>query len=774
MSETQYFASTSGYASDSWQGEGDYFIGKNSWSTGSSTMIQGGNVGGSGEVAWVNYYGVVFFDFAAIRGMSATNILTNIRIRLHSHTSATRTIHIHLGKGMPKDIYSSGARPTDATGTSCKTVSCASNGWCQISTNDTAWLTAMLDSSTTCFYVNTYPSGTNTFDYYNDAAYYWEGDGTKTSSPPELYLTWTPKNPIPTAPSVNTPSTVGTASPTFSWGAASDLSGNYSPDKLYYEMQLSADGGSTWGGTTAGDGSWLTSAQGATSMMMSGSNPTLLNFMSLSSGQYFFNPNFKIRVQTKTPDYGTPPIPYRSTPAISNTFSVDYRQGLSAPISLAPNTPAPYEGQAGATYGVKFTIGRPSIYNNKDHTGATMGMHYYVQLSNGMALMDVAGTANDATKETARYTVGYLTAGMSDLSTSIKAYAVDMEGQTSPFIVNIPFAVKRFRAPSVVITGIARSSTSATVSISISDTGYGVPQSSTQMASSNNLTFTAHPVHGGNDISGTITLGTWNGLNNSFMIDGLLPEKKYILTVAVINQAPANTGLANQTSLVYSSTIYEYTPPMAVWKSSAATGAIAGVSAQSLTVGSDFNAPVDAGCIYVENDVFANCGKKVMTEAYRNGGTVNTANPFASFLTQGEYLVSSSSSITGAPHTGAIYGKLIVYVSDGGTHDNYSNYIWQIFYDYQGFVYYRVKITIYTWAAWKTLAAADSFGNLNVVGVLTTGGALTANGAVNVSGTLSANGMLDVNSMFVVDSNTYGATLPAAGTVGRIFFKTMT
>ncbi len=199
MAETPYTPSSSGFTSDSWfidRFDNYYnYQGKNGWSTGTSTMVQGStqpsDPGGQGYHN-CNFYGVAYFDFAALRTKAQTHTPKSIRIWLKSHTSANRTVYLHMGKGMAKDSYTSGARPTDATGTSVKTFSIASNAAGEITITDTAWLAALVDPTTTCIYVNNLESGTKP----TDPGAYCEFDGAATGSPPMLYVDWEPKGTV--------------------------------------------------------------------------------------------------------------------------------------------------------------------------------------------------------------------------------------------------------------------------------------------------------------------------------------------------------------------------------------------------------------------------------------------------------------------------------------------------------------------------------------------------------------------------------------------------
>ena len=191
MAETLYTPSSSGYASD-WFTVNEYnnpvYAGKNGWSTSTSTIIQGGS-NGAGSF---HYYGIIYFDFAAMRTKGQTHKPKAIRIRLKSHVGSDKTIYLHIGKGMAKDSFSFSDRPTDADGTSVKTFSCSANAWGEIVVTDAAWLDALLNPGTTCFYINRYATGSGS----DDISSYWEGDGAAHTNKPELYVDWEPKGTV--------------------------------------------------------------------------------------------------------------------------------------------------------------------------------------------------------------------------------------------------------------------------------------------------------------------------------------------------------------------------------------------------------------------------------------------------------------------------------------------------------------------------------------------------------------------------------------------------
>jgi hypothetical protein len=81
-------------------------------------------------------------------------------------------------------------------------------------------------------------------------------------------------------------------------------------------------------------------------------------------------------------------------------------------------------------------------------------------------------------------------------------------------------------------------------------------------------------------------------------------------------------------------------------------------------------------------------------------GTCNA--DFNLALTQGEYKVQSSVALN-APLTGAIYGKLRVIVSDGTTHNNVDNWIWQYLDTTVGDTWTRYKSNSGAWHTWEKI-----------------------------------------------------------------------
>lgn len=210
MAETLYSGSTSGYTST---GLG--------WSTSSSSLIQGSTG------TYTNYYGILYLDFAAFRTKANSGFYpAKLRLRLKAHTTGTDIVRLYMGKGMAKDDYTSGARPSAANGTTYKELSVGDNAWGEWSVTDPTWLAALLDATTTCFYINRGSDATN----------YKEFDGCLHTNKPQLYIDWMA---VPTAPTTFTgaPNPVVSGDLALSWSGAGGTIGSY-------EVQVcdSADG----------------------------------------------------------------------------------------------------------------------------------------------------------------------------------------------------------------------------------------------------------------------------------------------------------------------------------------------------------------------------------------------------------------------------------------------------------------------------------------------------------------------------------------------------
>lgn len=107
---------------------------------------------------------------------------------------------------------------------------------------------------------------------------------------------------------------------------------------------------------------------------------------------------------------------------------------------------------------------------------------------------------------------------------------------------------------------------------------------------------------------------------------------------------------------------------------------------------------------------------------------------FNNALTEGLYYVGSSGLIPNAPYANGIFGRLVVYVSDAGTHNNNNNWIWQYFMNTGGDQFLRYKVNSSPWSAW-----VRDFNGFNVVGAVSRVGALPT-GAIIETGS-NGNGL---------------------------------
>ncbi|NFI92858.1 hypothetical protein FC961_00265 [Clostridium botulinum] len=132
------------------------------------------------------------------------------------------------------------------------------------------------------------------------------------------------------------------------------------------------------------------------------------------------------------------------------------------------------------------------------------------------------------------------------------------------------------------------------------------------------------------------------------------------------------------------------------------------------------------------------------------GGDINDFN---TTLTQGEY--SFNNGALHQPNNYKNYGKLIVLVSDGGTHNNLNNWIWQIMYPTEPSIgiWYRNKSNDGSWSEWKQIATTERPQEFNITPVngftlasgskatyfKTQDNVVTLNGFLNNSGSASTN-----------------------------------
>jgi hypothetical protein len=248
-----YYPSSSGYSSDTATHDGvQWQLAAGSWFDATTTMVQGDAEQIPISDGHYNYYGIAYFDFDSIRTKNVTHYPTRIRIRLKSKTGSTRTAYIHLGKGMATDSYSYGARPVNADNggisLTYKTVSCPANSWCEINTTDANWLGAIVDSNTTCIYVNVKATATDEMGPHSDP--YIEFNGSSTAYKPELIIEWQSRNTAPNPPSSITITPTGfgtggrvggTVSIDVSCGDASDAED--AETSLLYQFEYSIAGG---------------------------------------------------------------------------------------------------------------------------------------------------------------------------------------------------------------------------------------------------------------------------------------------------------------------------------------------------------------------------------------------------------------------------------------------------------------------------------------------------------------------------------------------------
>lgn len=97
-----------------------------------------------------------------------------------------------------------------------------------------------------------------------------------------------------------------------------------------------------------------------------------------------------------------------------------------------------------------------------------------------------------------------------------------------------------------------------------------------------------------------------------------------------------------------------------------------------------------------------------------------TTTDFNAALSDGAYYFGSA--VSNSPRSGTIYGRLLVYVSDGGTHNNSNNWIWQEYMDTSGYRYYRYKVNAGAWTAWVANVNGNQLPNAADVGAMADGG----------------------------------------------------
>lgn len=115
---------------------------------------------------------------------------------------------------------------------------------------------------------------------------------------------------------------------------------------------------------------------------------------------------------------------------------------------------------------------------------------------------------------------------------------------------------------------------------------------------------------------------------------------------------------------------------------------------------------------------------------------------FNTTLTQGEYQFDLNT--LNQPNDYKNYGKLIVFVNDGGTHNNVNNWIWQIMYPTNSSIgiWYRNKTNKDVWSPWKELATTERPQEFQITGL---------NGFSSVSGSKATyfktqDGVVNINA----------------------------
>lgn len=506
----------------------------------------------------------IVVDLAALRGTYATHYPTAARLRL-TRTGAgsygsDRTLTLYAGwqSGIPavgNNSATPASRPSRVTGGHSYTISAGQTA--KTLNIATAIIDAIGNSTANCVLLD---NGTSTTNYMS---FVGRGDLTKVV----LEVDWAAREPAPTPPSgilTVSPLPVKTATATFDWGNASDVV--FPSNQLYYEMQMSYNGGTGWSAT-------YTSAQGISQYLLD-----IKAALGLAAGQYYYNTNCKFRVRTKTPLYNGQH--YYSNWVTSGTFAIDYRIAPSAPSSISVDNAAPYEGQT-----VNITVGRPAQYNAYDGGGAVMDMWYQPQLADTSTPLLALSAPVTSASRVVPYTVGNLTTGGADRAAGLRARCFDAENQWGALGGTISFTIKRFRAPVAIITKIDRDSTSATVHVRVPDTGFGGTQSMAQIQK------IQYQKDGGGWTDAP--LSAWSGNNASFALTGLSENARYTVQVRAVNIAPAGTGLVNKTGAAYTMTALEYSPAAFIFRDEV-TG-VSGLACKSLSIGQDFSAPIAEG-----------------------------------------------------------------------------------------------------------------------------------------------------------------------------------
>lgn len=385
-----------------------------------------------------------------------------------------------------------------------------------------------------------------------------------------ITVTYGQRVPAPTAPTVTAPGTITTDSATFKWSASTDHI--FDATDLKYQLQVSLDGGSTWGSTISTDANTTNYTVNLRSMA------------GLSAGQYYYNAKLKVRVRAVTPAFnGTV---YYSSWAISAAGVINYKITPSAPSSLTIEPDSAHEGQ-----NVNITFGRPALYNVYDSSGDSMILTYTAKLKDGTVLGSVAADASEASISTT-VILPQKTSGIADLITAMVATVTDAENQTSAPSAEVALTIKRYRSPMATVAAIDRQAESAAVTVLVSDTGYGAGQNNSQIAA-------VEYSLGSN--SWVAVTPTWVGLKTVIELTGLSPGTRYTLQVRITNVAPS--GMDARSGITGDTIILEHTPAAMIYRDS--TAGTTGVAAKSLLVSKDWGQTVPEGDAYVEGTLTA-------------------------------------------------------------------------------------------------------------------------------------------------------------------------
>lgn len=221
-----------------------------------------------------------------------------------------------------------------------------------------------------------------------------------------------------------------------------------------------------------------------------------------------------------------------------------------------------------------------------------------------------------------------------------------------------------YNPPSVSVVKVDRTDTTATAKIKL-NANTSIP----------NVNFTTRTYAG-------VSSGTLQNTQNeqSITASNLSGGSKYAWTITINDDTKLNSS--NVTSTVE---VPAYTPLFSVREKGVGINAIPDGSAKLIINGKTKTTDLDVS------------GRILASTIGQNGGTVTNFN---NNLTEGEYVVGQGETIPNAPYTGSCYGKLIVKVSDGGTHNNSNNWIWQYFMDTSGGYYKRNKTNNGAWTSW--------------------------------------------------------------------------